>query len=511
MKKVLVYNIVLAMLLLSSCSDNDKTDFIDFSIAFTAETSSLLDLDTDKEITLTYSRAATETGTITINYSLDNATYGEDFTTTPSGVNGTITIPVAVGDLNSKIIFTKLKDAIEGTTKAVTFKITSFDQTEWVKGSIASSLLSFTPTAATSGVIDVLLGGPNEPNQVYIDLSTGQQKAVQRDTWEIGLYNGAENRVFLNSALLVSAAELEGITDLNTVTKGTVLTKALTLNSINPDFSPKQVTVTTVEELIEGLPLGYGQYSNHAEGYVFTDLQSGEINGTAFSAISTTAEENNVYIVGLGNAISTETPDSGSISTSGDHNGFMKVRVLTDGSSYTIQYATLDANTFSEITVNKDATKIVSAVSLSDSKEVDVQPATENWDINFTGVFSVNTSNGFGFVYSDYVLHNTLGNVSLYQQTLYTVDRDTKERTDYPIPSYADFTASDVDQSLLVNDDHSVIGSGWRNAFSSPPSVKDDRYFVLKDAAGNFYKIKFTALLSSEGERGNPQFIYEKL
>ncbi|WP_291871240.1 HmuY family protein [Maribacter sp.] len=507
MKKLLLYNVLFTLLLLTSCKDDDEDNFIDFSVAFTTETSSLLDIDTNKEISLTYSRAATEAGAITINYTLDNVVYGEDFTTTPSGENGTITLPVTVGDLNSKITFTKLKDAIEGTTKTVTFTINSFDQTEWVKGKTASSLLSFTPTASIGGVIDIALGGPTEPNQVYLDLSTGQQKVVKRDTWEIGLYNGAENAVFLNSALRVSAAELKGITDLNAITKETVLTSPLTLFS-----SGNSVEITTVEELLEGLPVTYAQYSNADKGYVFLDSKDGQLDGTAFSTISTTAEDNNVYIVGMGYEIPvSDTPtDDGSIKTSGEYNGFLKVRILTDGNSYTIQYAELDATTFNEVTINKDSSKLVTAINLTTGVAVDVQPATENWDINFTGVFST-YSRGSGVTYSDYSLHNTLGNVSLYQQTLYTIDRDTKERTDYPIPSYTDFTASDVDESLLVSNDHSIIGSGWRNAFSSPPSVRDDRYFVLKDAAGNFYKIKFTAVLNSEGQRGYPQFIYEKL
>jgi len=516
MKKLLLYNVLVTLLLLTSCKDDDKDEFIDFSVAFTSETNSLLETDVDKEITLTYSRAATEAGAITINYSLDNAVYGEDFTTNPSGANGSIIIPVALGDISTVITFTKLKDAIEGTTKTVTFTVDSFDQKAWVEGSTVSSVLSFTPTAAKGGVIDVLLGGPNEPNQVYIDLSTGQQKVAKRDTWEIGLYNGSENRVFLNSALLVSAAELKGITDINTVSTETILTSPLNLFTINSAYDPiVELTITTVEELIAGLPLGYDQYSNRAEGEVYTDLSNGQLEGTAFSTISTTDENNNVYIVSLGNAIPTEAADPGSIKTTGDHRGFMKVRILTDGTSYTIQYAALDATTFSEITVNKDASKILTAVSLSTGAEVDIQPAAENWDINFTGVFSTydpfaEGNGGFGIALTDYAVHNTLGNVSLYQQTLYTIDGDGV-RTDNGVPSYADFTASDVDEASLISDDHSTIGSGWRNAFSNPPSVKDDRYFVLKDADSNFYKIKFTAVLNSEGERGYPQFIYEKL
>ena len=52
----------------------------------------------------------------------------------------------------------------------------------------------------------------------------------------------------------------------------------------------------------------------------------------------------------------------------------MKVRILTDGSSYTIQYAALDAVTYTEVTINKDFSKLKSAFSLSTGTEIDVQP-----------------------------------------------------------------------------------------------------------------------------------------
>ena len=515
MKKLFFIYLVSTLFLFVSCSDDDKERLIDFAVTFNTETSSLSEFEEAKNIAINYSRAATEAGSITIDYSVDNAIYGEDFITSPSGENGFITLPVATGDLGTNITFTKLKDAIEGTTKNVTFTLGGFDQADWISGSTTSSLMSFTPTASQGGVIDVLLGGGNEPNQAYIDLSTGQQIAVARDTWEIAVYNGAENTVFLNASLLVSAAELKGITDINSVTTETVLTSPLLLNTLDANFVQVEVTVNTVEELLEGLPLSYPQYGNIEEGPIFTDSQEGQVDGTAFSTISTTDEENNVFIVSLGSAIPTVKPNEGSISTTGDHRGFMKVRVLTNGNSYTIQYAALGASEFSEITVNKDATNIQSAVSLTTGAEVEVQPATQNWDINFTGVFSYY---GFqvvygGLAFSDYELHNTLGDVSLYQVTLYETDREGT-RTDFDVPSYADFAAADIDESLLVTDNRAVIGSGWRRIDffgGSPPSVRDDRYYILRDAAGNFYKINFTAVLSADGERGNPQFVYEKL
>lgn len=511
MKKLLFYNAILFFLVLSSCKNDDSENLIDFTVSFNSDTISLAESDTTKEITISYSRAATEAGNITLNYQVENAVYGTDFTTTPDGDSGSITIPVAVGDVNTTLNFTKLLDPIEGTTKSVTFSINGFDQTDWLNGTTTTSLVSFTPIAALSGVIDVETGGSNEPNQVYIDLSTGQQTAVKRDTWELGFHNGTENRVFLNSSLLVSAAELKGYTDITAVTSNTTFTTPIDLLVLNfTTYQSDPISVTNISELTAGLPIGYTQYGNLQEGIVFTDQKSGNLEETAFAEISTTESENNVYIVGLGVDIPTEAADLGSISTTGDHRGFIKVRVLSDGNSYTVQYAELDATTYNEITINKDATKILSALSLTNGAEVAVEPAKELWDLNVSGVFSYYGYQGpalAGLTYSDYALHNTLGGVGLYQVTTYeTVDGVVNN---FDVPSYTDFSSTDVDEASLVFDDRSIIGSGWRNAFSG--TLKDDRYYVLKDAGGNFYKFKFTAFLSSEGERGYPQFVYERL
>ena len=135
---------------------------------------------------------------------------------------------------------------------------------------------------------------------------------------------------------------------------------------------------------------------------------------------------------------------------------------------------------------------------------------TSNWDINFTGVFSY-YQGGYGLTYSDYALHNTLGEVGLYQVTTYAISNDV--RTDFDVPAYADFSRANVEEASLVFNDHSTVGSGWRsvNIFTGDLNIKDDRYYILKDASGNFYKIKFTAAVDNSGERGYPQFVYERL
>ncbi len=364
-----------------------------------------------------------------------------------------------------------------------------------------------TPTAPPSsgGIVDAEVGGFNQPNRVYVDLSTGTQTAVARDTWEIAVYNGSQNRVYLNNSLLVSAAELEGINDITSVTESTELTTPLTLNALDQTFTPTTVTVNTVAELMQGLPVGYTQYGDLSAGISFTDSKGGELTGTAFKAISTTDNNNNVYIVNLGNDI--PTTNNGSLNTTGDPRGFMKVRVLTNGSGYTIQYAELsDTTNFSEITVTKDNSFNLTGISLSTGQIVNMEPMSSAWDIDFGGVFSYYGTQGplaAGLTYSDYTVHNTLGGVGLYQ---ITVEDDST-------PNYTNFSYSDINESSFVNSDRAVIGSGWRSVdfMTGETSVREDRYYIIKDTSGNYYKLRFTAVESETGERGNPQFQYELL
>lgn len=514
MKKYFYLGAIALLSILSSCSSDDNdADLIDFTVSFSSATFGLAETDMDKDITLTFSRAATEAGTITVSYTGNNAVYGTDFTTSPAGNDGNISIPVAVGDLSATITFTKLQDPIEGTTKSIAFALNGYTQAGWLNGATISTDVSFTPIAATSGVINAEQGGSNQPNQVYVDLSSNTQTSVRRDAWEIAFYNGTENRVFLNSSLLIAAAELDGITDILSVTGDSDLTEPLELNTFDQAFDPTTVTVSTVGELAAGLPVAYPQYGNVAENLVFTDNKEGTLEGTAFAEISTTADENYVYIVSLGNEIPSEPAEVGSIATTGDVRGLMKVRVLSDGNSYTVQFADLEeTENFTEVIVQKDNSFNLSAFSLTDGQSVDVEPESGSWDLNLSGVFSYYGVASFGgppttagLTFSDYVLHNTLGSVGLYQVTTKDSEGNATDA-----PSYADFERVDVVESELVYDDRAVIGSGWRSVFGVA-AVRDDRFFVIKDADDNYYKFLFTAFTNDQGERGFPQFTYERL
>ncbi|NJB83701.1 HmuY family protein [Wenyingzhuangia aestuarii] len=502
MRTLLFTKLLCTLLLFSSCSKDDSDNLIDFSASFKNASTGILEGDSEINLDINFSRTATESGSIEIAYTTDNAVYGTDFTTHPSGENGSLTLPVNAGDGKATITFTKLTDPIEGTSRSIDFSIQSFEGVGWNVGANKNLNLSFTPVASSGAVIDLLTGGSNFPNQVYIDLSTSKQTAVQRDTWELAVYNGTENRVFLNSSLLVAAAQLEGKTDLLAVTESTALSSPLTLNSWG---QPSQVS--TVAELLVNLPVGYSQFSNLAEGIVFTDSKEGNLDETAFAEVSTTASENNVYLVSLGNEIPTDAAEAGSINTTGAHRGFLKVRILSDGNSYTIRYAALnETSAYQEITVAKNSDQVKTAVSFTSGTVVAVEPEASKWDLNFTGIYSY-SSGGYGLTYSDYGLHNSLGNVGLYEVLTYQITDAV--RTDYDVPSYTNFSISDVNESALIYNNQAVIASDWRN--SGDGIAKDDRYYIIKDGEGNLYKLRFTALLSSGGERGFSQLEYEKL
>lgn len=317
------------------------------------------------------------------------------------------------------------------------------------------------------------VGGPNEPNQVYVDLSTNTSATVQRDSWDLGFYSGTESRVIINGSIYMAAAKLE-TTDIDAV------------NSLSTD----------VQELQPKVAVGTFDAANTA----YVDAPFGTITETAIAEISDTNENNNVYLVNLGFEVGSETPATGSVAISGDARGWKKIRILKNGANYVLQYADLDATTHNEITISKNAAYNFSFFSFDTEAEVFVEPEKSNWDLNFT-VFT-NEISGYGsYGYSDYITNNTKASAQVYM-----IDTDEDDST------YDTFTKDDVVSANFTNDQRS-IGSSWRNGGGpgSLPSLKDNVFYVVNDTDGNLYKLKFLAFTNADGERGYPEFVYSLL
>ena len=119
----------------------------------------------------------------------------------------------------------------------------------------------------------------------------------------------------------------------------------------------------------------------------------------------------------------------------------------------------------------------------------------EKWDVCFT-VFT-NEFPGYGtYVYSDFIVSNNLQDVKAYEVS-------TDDFT------FEDFTKADIIEADF-NSTQRAIGSSWRfgGGPNILPQINDAIFFVIQDAEGIFYKIKFLTLTNDEGERGFPQFQY---
>lgn len=318
------------------------------------------------------------------------------------------------------------------------------------------------------------VGGANQPNQVYLDLSSTESKSVNRASWDFGFSTGSEFRVIINGSLKMAVKKLE----------------------------TSDITLTQVIDANVSVGAGETAASN---GYVDNPTGvlagAGKGIGTAIAEISSTDADNKVYLVNLGFAVSTTKPANGSVSVDGDARGWKKVRILRSGNGYKIQYADLASATFTEKIVTKDADFNFTFFSLTSGNTVSVEPQKAKWDLNFT-VFTnyLNAGTEVTYGYSDFITTNAKGGTQAYQ-VMATAD-----------VTYAGFTrASVVETNFTVSaTDQRVIGANWRSGGgpTTLPSVRTDRFYVVKDAAGNYYKVKFLAMTNEAGERGNVTLEY---
>ncbi|RYJ43979.1 HmuY family protein [Flavobacterium beibuense] len=332
---------------------------------------------------------------------------------------------------------------------------------------------------AEGSIVQPNIGGPNEPNQVYVDLSTGESTAVVRTSWDLGFYSGADFRVILNGSVKMAAKKLE---------------------------------TTNIDEVQEADPTVTVSYATDATlGYVDnpTGILSGNGGGegTAIAEISATDSENYVYLVNMGYGLSNTTPSTGSASVDGDLRGWMKIRVLRSGNDYKLQYAELDATTHEEVTITKNGDYNFTFFSIVNNAQTSVEPKKGDWDLNFTTFTNYYPYNDITVLYpfADYTLLNVKGGTRAYE--IITEDAEGGEA------GYNAFTLAQVDPAQFEASvaDHRFVT--WRTEAgpNTTMTVKTDRFFVIKDADGNFYKVLFRALKNDLGERGYPVFEYKLL
>jgi hypothetical protein len=454
--------LLFSITILSSCSKDAVFIENPFVVAFKETSGKLLAIDTQKDIALIYSETASQESIVRIRITTENALYGRDFVTIPEAVDNELSLPIAINETENKFQIVELNNSFTDVMK-ITFSIASIElDNSDIQGNVSHEL---SDSAYLGGVFYPTIGGPNEPNQVYVNLSSNKETVVRRDIWDLGFYGGEEFRATINGSLYMAVSALSN-TDIN---------------SVNSE------SVAALQPLV-----AVGTFDPENEVYV--DGSNGNILETAISEIAEDDSKNPVYLLNLGVEVGTVQPNPGSVAIAGEPRGWKKIRILRDGNGYTLQYADLDATSYDEISIPKDVDFNFTFFSFNTNKIVQVEPQKLQWDISFT-VFTNIIAGAGSYGFSDFSLHNRKGGVTSYG----LVDNNI---------NYENFTTTDVDDTLL-QESQIAIGSSWRNVFEG--SANTNIYYVLKDANNNYFKIRFLDLVNESGERGYPRFEYTLL
>lgn len=324
-------------------------------------------------------------------------------------------------------------------------------------------IIEVLPSDGSTLTLKGLIGteaGASAGNSVFVDFSADKQSSVAREAWDLGFYCGSDFRVILNNTVGATAiATLK--TDLATVT------------------AADTTLLVTSGALALGQGLGSMTAIDPVDGNTATYL-----GNTVIAAVSATDADNKVYIVNRGAAGTATT------------RGWQKIRVLRSGTGYTLQYAKIGETTFKTLTITKDAAYNFKAVSFV-TGAVAVEPVKAEWDIEWS-LATYKAGPTIPYTFSDLVLINFVGGVTAAEVLTSTV-------------SYADFKEANISAATFL-DTREAIGSKWRITSSQtlPVGVLTDRFYLVKDASGNVYKLKFVSFIPADGGvRGTPIIEYK--
>lgn len=450
-----IFLVCSAVLVLISCRKREA-GLPDNLVTFESTAIGIRENENNAAIKLKLSRATDRDIAVTLNLTEQGAVYGTNYTTNPAARAGKIVVTIPSGNNEASVTISKVPGALfDGSEKLVMDIYSSASPV--IIGVSKQLTISFAELVASSAALTIDGGGVNFPNKVFIDLSANRQTGVQRTTWDLGFYTGADDyRVILNSSTAMMAKQLNK-TDLAQVTAADTV-----------GFSTE---------------VSFSQATPAASQMAYIDHPSGDLTKTAIASISANASENKIYIINRGTGVGVPAPAR----------GWKKVRIVRNASGgYTLQHADIASTTFQEINIAKSESHFFSYVSFENGS-VGVEPEKKKWDLAWT-YFSNTTVFGGAevpYLFQDIMIQNRNVQVAKVMNAAKSFDAFAE----------ADIAAQTFSSSQVA------IGADWRSGGGpgSGPAVRSDRYYIVKDGDDNYYKVRFTAL-TKNGERGYPAY-----
>ncbi len=480
------YAFLAIVFMMTSCSQDAPVIKDPLVVSFKEKSINFNQVKDKFEVPLTLSENPTENGSVIISLKETNMTYGVDYKTIPEAEGGKVKIPFVKGkNDNLKLTYVSLIPPASSKRK-LTLQISEIKYSNSLIQGFTEFVFSFEDSKG--GIFEPTIGGPNEPNQVFIDLSGKSEHIVKRDTWTLGFYSGETFNVILNQTNYSSAGAIES-TDIDAV-------KATDFDAIKPK--------------VKGA-MGDAKY---------VDSPDGDFSKNAIAEVSATASDNKVYLLYLGNSVPTEKPKTGSVNGAGEPLGYKKIRVLRKDNGYLLQYADLDDTTHKEVFISKSTTEYAfTYFDFKTEKIVNVAPRKTDWDISFT-VFT-NKMGQWSYGFSDYCYANFFGGVKLYAIFKIPEEKLDKFNQKYknfieaglvennPNLTYEKFTKDNLaEYESKLKNTRMMPGTMWRSVFKKKIQPV---YFIIQDPEGNIYKLRILQMVNEQGERGYTKFEYELL
>lgn len=457
-----IISFVLAVVVLfAACRKRADISLPDNLVVFTSTEQGITAAENSITVKVKLSRGTDQDVPVTIKFAETGVVYGTHYTTVPAANAGQLQLVVPSGNNEASFIINKVPGNLFYGDEKINYEIHSSGSPVLI-GAKKTFVLSFGELLASSSTLTIDGGGPTYPNKVFIDLSANRQTAVPRTSWDLGFYTaaGADSfRVILNSSVGMMA-------------------KQINKNDLN--------TVTAADTAGFSLDVAYSPFAPTTSQMAYVDYPNGDITRTALGLIAPTATDNKVFIINRGAGAGTPAPAR----------GWKKIRILRNANGgYTLQHADIAATSFSTIEIAKDDAYFFKYISF-DNGAVNVEPTKKKWDLAWTYFGNV-TNFGSGevpYLFQDFILQNR--NVQVAKVLVST-------------KAYDDFGEANLTDGTITtwNSSQTSIGADWRRTTPSPAQTHADRYYIIKDGEGNYYKLKFTAL-TDNGQRGFPSIAF---
>lgn len=347
--------------------------------------------------------------------------------------------------------------------------ITTKNTRVWILGVFAAFMLSCAESddpilevpPLEEGLIEINGGGATFPNSVFINLRVGEQLPVRREKWDLAFSTASEFKVLINGTA-GALAYPTGIFDMNAVGEE----QAADLQA----SGRLEMSFTNMEAILS------------------VDLPSNPLSAPVMGTINANSASNQVFILNRG-------------SFGIDPRPWKKIRILIQDGKYLLQYADITSSNFSTLEVAKDNDFNFVYVSFEEGV-VQVEPKKEEWDFMWsagtsTTPFPQAVNGTLAYPFQDLVFHNIYGNVGAVE----IMEADI---------AYENFSESNLSGLQFNQTNRLTIGSNWRGGGGPnvSPTIRNDRYYILRDSRGNSYKVRFIAL-TRDGERGRPTFEFK--